>query len=147
MATRSTIAAFTPDGRIEQIYCHWDGYLDNNGVILLLHYTNPEKITELMNLGDISILGKEIGEKHDFNSSDKDDWCKAYGRDRGEVNIIKRVFENFSDFLNNRDTQGYDYLWNGFEWLVDSDESTENNEYHPFTSLRDECILAKISLE
>ena len=31
MATRSTIAMEQPDGRVMQIYCHWDGYLGHNG--------------------------------------------------------------------------------------------------------------------
>lgn len=146
MATRSTIAAFLPDGRIEQIYCHWDGYLDNNGVLLLLHYTNPEKIKSLMNLGWLSNLGPEIGEKHPFGASFSD-WCTAYMRDRGDEGYEKSVFENYSDFLENRKIEDYNYLWTGTEWLVEHDESTEHNEYHPFISLRDACIMEKINPE
>ena len=38
MGTRSTIAIQKLDGSVEQIYCHWDGYLDHNGTILKTEY-------------------------------------------------------------------------------------------------------------
>lgn len=145
MATRSSIATFLPDGKIEQIYCHWDGYLSNNGVILLLHYTNLEKIRALMNLGWLSKLGPEIGQKHNFDAS-FNDWCKSYGRDRGDEGSEKILYENYSEFLEKRLDEEYNYLWTGEEWLVESDESTEHDEYHPFVSLRDACIMEKISI-
>ncbi len=37
MATRSTIALEFADGTVEQVYCHWDGYLDHNGALLRDH--------------------------------------------------------------------------------------------------------------
>ena len=45
MGTRSTIGLEYPDGTVRGIYCHWDGYPDNNGKILVEHYTTPEKIS------------------------------------------------------------------------------------------------------
>lgn len=50
------------------------------------HYTDAEKIDALMALGDISVLGSDIGEKHKFRHG-PDDWCDAYGRDRGEEEV------------------------------------------------------------
>jgi hypothetical protein len=44
MATRSRIGIELEDGVIESIYCHWDGYPENNGKILLEHYQDPNKI-------------------------------------------------------------------------------------------------------
>jgi hypothetical protein len=41
MGTRSTIALEFADGTVEQVYCHWDGYLSNNGKILQAHYMDP----------------------------------------------------------------------------------------------------------
>ena len=34
MGTRSTIALEYADGTVEQVYCHWDGYVSHNGLIL-----------------------------------------------------------------------------------------------------------------
>ena len=66
MATRSTIAMKTPEGKIRAIYCHWDGYIDHNGKILIGNYTDPAKVKALIDLGDISSLREEVGEKHTF---------------------------------------------------------------------------------
>ncbi len=57
MGTRSIIAATNLDHTISAIYCHWDGYLSGVGKLLLDHYTNPDDITRLMGLGDLSWLG------------------------------------------------------------------------------------------
>ena len=57
MSTRSSIAIKHEDGSIDAIYCHNDGYLTNNGVILYKNYQDPAKVQQLINLGSISSLG------------------------------------------------------------------------------------------
>ena len=49
MGTRSSIAIKTEDG-IKAIYCHWDGYIDNNGRILKEHYQSPAKTVSYTHL-------------------------------------------------------------------------------------------------
>lgn len=115
MGTRSTIGLEYPDGTVRRIYCHWDGYPDNNGKILVEHYTTPEKISALLDLGDLSSLGAEIGEKHDFDAR-PDGQCTAYGRDRGEDDTEARFFEDSSAFF--RAGQEYDYLFRNGEWWM-----------------------------
>ena len=83
--TRSIIGIEDKKGQVTYIYCNYDGYLEHNGKILKNHYTNLKKVKELMKLGDLSVLGKDIGKKQDFNNP-TDGWCLAYGRDRGEKN-------------------------------------------------------------
>mgnify|MGYP003652617399 FL=1 len=51
MATRSTIAMKTATGQVQAIYCHWDGYIDHNGKVLMTHYTDPAKVAEMIALG------------------------------------------------------------------------------------------------
>ena len=62
MATRSTISIVDKKkgGKGRQIYCHWDGYPENNGAILLEHYKDAEKINELIDLGSISSLRPNV---------------------------------------------------------------------------------------
>lgn len=114
MATRSSISIRNADGSYTGIYCHWDGYLSNNGRILCEHYTNEDKIRELMALGDISVLGEEIGEQHPFDGpcmfSDPNaynaykakfgSWCKAYRRDRGEPDCEARTLPTLEALLD-----------------------------------------------
>jgi hypothetical protein len=84
--------------RVRGVYCHWDGYLEHNGVILGGSYRNTDKINALIGLGDLSVLRNEVGEKHDFNNMKRDapqrvnGWTTAYHRDRGDE-LRQRVFD------------------------------------------------------
>lgn len=113
MATKSHIGKKLQDGSVKYIYCHYDGYPEHNGEILKEHYTDEAKIDALLKLGDLSILGPEIGEKQDFNdrSTHNKDWCVAYGRDRGEANTTARI-SKMKDFIE----QNYNYVWENGEW-------------------------------
>lgn len=121
MATRSTIALEFADGTVQQVYAHWDGYLDGNGAILAEHYTNPFKVRDLIDLGDISSLGENIGERHPFSpfgEGDKAAYDEAkeggattfYGRDRGETGIEARKFKDVADYEANGQQEEYDYI-------------------------------------
>jgi hypothetical protein len=123
MATRSTIALEFADGTVGQVYCHWDGYLSNNGKILLESYTDPFKVRELIDLGDLSSLSAEIGEKHSFDNpgmfgtpayeaykEQYGNMCKFYGRDRGEEGVAARYFKDFADYAENHECQEYEYI-------------------------------------
>jgi hypothetical protein len=113
MATRSTIGILNADNTITSIYCHWDGYPENNGEILVKHYTDEAKIRKLLSLGALSSLGAEIGEKHDFNQRSDD--CTFYGRDRGETGGSSTDHHSLFYFLNNGEE--YNYLFAGDKWL------------------------------
>lgn len=136
MATRSNIAYQAVDGTIHSIYCHWDGYPEHNGKILNDHYTNIEKIKQLIELGSLSSLGPEIGESHDFDArynggEVKEDWVMAYHRDRGEELRIS-VYDNVVDWID--DMEEYAYLWDGRNWLV-NDHGEKDGEGYPVFDL------------
>ena len=124
MATRSTIAMEQPDGRVMQVYCHWDGYLDNNGRILQEHYRDRAKVLALMMLGSISSLRPEIGQAHDFDNryaegDPREQWCVAYGRDRGETDVEAHVFTDFRDYVDNHQYEEYEYIFRSDDqWYV-----------------------------
>ena len=109
MATRSTIALEFADGTVGQIYCHWDGYLAHNGQILFQSYQDPFKVRELIDLGDVSVLHANIGDKHDFNER-YEEGCTFYGRDRGETGIEARYFANFAEYRANAQSEEYNYI-------------------------------------
>jgi hypothetical protein len=123
MGTRSTIALEFADGSVGQVYCHWDGYLDHNGRILNDHYSDPIKLRNLIDLGDLSSLGPEIGDKHEFDcpykygTPEAKAWheqnhkvCTFYGRDRGETDTQVRMFKDYMDYHKNADSQEYNYI-------------------------------------
>jgi hypothetical protein len=121
MATRSRIAIKLED-KILSIYCHYDGYLEGVGNTLKNHYQDPAKIQSLMYLGDLSVLGPEIGDKQDFNdyNSQNKEWCLAYGRDRGETGIEADEFKDVDSLLNYVKDSDQEYLYlydNGWKYL------------------------------
>ena len=113
MSTRSNIGIRNTDGTIEYIYCHFDGYPEHNGEILTQYYTNDNRVKELLKLGDLSVLGKFIGEKQDFDNRIKD-YCLAYGRDRGETGVSSST-TTLENLLSN-DIIDYTYIFDGDYW-------------------------------
>jgi hypothetical protein len=109
MATRSTIALEYADGTIGQVYCHWDGYLEHNGRILFESYQDPFKLRELIDLGDVSVLHANIGEKHEFNQR-YENGCTFYGRDRGETGIEARKFADFDMYRLTHQYEEFEYI-------------------------------------
>lgn len=88
MSTRCRIGIEQPDGTIKSIYCHHDGYYEGVGTVLQKYYDTPEKINELMELGDISCLGKKYDQEMstlDWHRYDKD--LTAEQRKKVEENI------------------------------------------------------------
>ena len=134
MATRSTIALEFADGTVEQVYCHWDGYLAHNGHILQNHYSNPFILRDLIDLGGLSSLRRDIGEKHAFSQFDlpkeeveafvkrTENMCTFYARDRGEKLVVHK-FADFEDYLAHHAYEEYEYILrndNGVAvWFVD----------------------------
>lgn len=113
MATRSLIGVLNTDATVDYIYCHWDGYPEHNGRILVEHYADMDKVNELIKLGDLSVLGKEIGEKQDFDNR-TEGWCLAYGRDRGEKNTSVRT-QHYNDIVKDQNVD-YVYVFDGDYW-------------------------------
>ena len=115
MATRSYIGVRNLDASVDYIYCHFDGYPSNNGKILTENYQDMDKVNTLLKLGDLSVLGMEIGEKQDFNNPRLGmDWCLAYGRDRGEKNVSVKNGD-YNELIKDQNVD-YVYIFDGDYW-------------------------------
>lgn len=122
MSTRSYIGVRNLDSSVDYIYCHFDGYPDHNGKILTEHYSNINRVNELLNLGDLSVLGAELGEKQDFNKRVRD-CCLAYGRDRGESNVDKKN-GGYDELITDQNVD-YVYIFDGDYWECHSTYNPE----------------------
>ena len=60
MSTHANIAILKPNGDIQSIYCHFDGYPQHVGQILHDHYNHQERVEQLIALGNISCLGEKL---------------------------------------------------------------------------------------
>lgn len=140
MSTHSRIGIKNEDGSVESIYCHFDGGLDYNGMVLSRSYVDEAKVRELIALGDISSLGSHIGEKHpslthmilkqqhkkgkkkmpNFQKyKDKyGDWVLAYGRDCGEEGTEAK--RDPSEAAYRRRDESYLYLFKDSKWFCKS---------------------------
>jgi len=112
MGTRSRIAVMHGDN-CKSVYCHWDGYLEHNGRILLEHY-DSSKANHLVALGDISSLDRNVeipeGESHSFQVP-LDGITTFYGRDRKENGTEFKTDTTFEAFLERADGCGAEYYY------------------------------------
>ena len=110
MGTRSTIAIEFADQSVSQIYCHWDGYLDNNGKILRNNYTDPFKVRELIDLGDFSALRDTVAETKEGAYSQRGEDCTA------------RRYMDVTEYFADCQQEEYDYILRQVEgkavWFV-----------------------------
>jgi hypothetical protein len=116
MATRSYIGIRNTDASVDYIYCHFDGYPSGVGATLVEHYADMDKVNALMKLGDLSVLGNQIGGQQDFNdrSTHNPNWCLAYGRDRNEPNTSVKTGD-YSKLINDHSVD-YVYVFDGDYW-------------------------------
>jgi hypothetical protein len=90
MSTRSTIALEFADGTVQQVYCHFDGYLSGVGAELVNGYSDPFALRELIDGGDMSCIGAPYTE-------------------RGEE-LYVRKFKDYADYVKNGQDEEYDYI-------------------------------------
>lgn len=96
MATRSTIALEYADGTVGQIYCHWDGYLEHNGRVLLEQYKDPFKVRNMLDRGDMSSLDSDVS------------GCNFYA-DRGEK-CPQRMYKDFAEYKRKAQMEEFNYI-------------------------------------
>lgn len=124
MSTRSTIALEFADGTVQQVYCHFDGYLSGIGTELATDYMDPFKLRELIAGGDMSSIGSPYTERGE------------------ELNI--RKYKNADDYFAECQQEEYDYILrniNGVatwfvrfyatdgEWITLADARLKEQEY------------------
>ena len=85
MGTRSRVGVMHGD-IVKSVYCHYDGYLEHTGKILLEHY-NSAKANELVALGDNSGVQETVSEMNFY-------------KDRGETDVEWAVAHTFEEFLD-----------------------------------------------
>ena len=140
MSTRSLIGTLNSDNTARVIYCHWNGYPEVQLPMLIRYYNTPEKVNELLELGDISYLGKWVkpdeGVKHTFKKP-ADGVTVAYHRDRGEeyeppfVTVFDRLFRE------------YDGCWIEYFYLFDEPYRLVRQIGRSNVSIQDKTIFLR----
>ena len=117
MATRSLIGIKLNDNIVKTIYCHWDGYPEHNGQLLMNNYTSPSAVFDLLELGDLSSLAETPAT------------CKAYHRDRKEpYSMVEARDVDPDELMSVGSEYGVDYVYvynNENEWDCFTVEGTQ----------------------
>lgn len=118
MSTSSLIGKVLDDsGKVECIYCHSDGWVEEPGVgyILKTFYKNPKSVDKLMKLGDLSILG-EIPEDDPnlWQNSENSNKCRTY-KGRGDKDWQSQIYRNPKEAVENVG-QSYNYFYIDGKW-------------------------------
>lgn len=116
MSTSAAIIEKTEMG-YRGIYCNFDGYHSEVGEILKEHYQYPAKITALIDLGDISLLGERINPigKHSWKYPEAGTTV-AYHRDREEEIILPRIGITYEEVAYAIGAD-YNYIFEDGKWL------------------------------
>lgn len=121
MGTRINIGIVNLNDSITAIYCHWDGFPEWNGMILLQQYTSTDIVNQLMLLCHLYSLNEKLypddSKPHTFQNA-QDDVCVAYGRERSESDVDCTTFINIDEFEKyavGTDAE-YQYLFTNGKW-------------------------------
>lgn len=132
------------DNQFKGIYLHFDGYLEQTGVILQQSYSTNQKVTQLINLGACSVLGhsttpSEAVSHFGFDSLHSDKFRQLdieeqqrlrenyysqvhsifYHRDRSEKLDIFN-FSSIQEIIDDRLMIAFTYIFiHGKWWLLD----------------------------
>lgn len=133
MSTPSNIGIINKDKTVTTIYCHWDGYTSHQTPLLLQYYNTEQAVRDLIALGDISMLRKNINPStttHSFNQPEPD-VVVAYHRDRGDkwTECQPKQYKDIKHLMNNNH--------NSYIYLFDSNTNvwkyTKNKRFRIFT--------------
>jgi hypothetical protein len=115
MATRARIGIQLSDESVLSVYHHWDGYPEWLGRILNTHYNTRNKVTELIDGGDMSCAWTNECWSNDVLDRTRQEYGANYYSYRGE-DCPPRHDANKYDYLAEGEEYAYLYTLND-EWV------------------------------
>ena len=132
-STHATVGILNSNGSITSVYVHSDGYPDGSqgvGGKLKKYYNDTKKIKQLISLGDIYFIDKNVvpSGEHSYKNPEKDVTI-AFGRDRGDKDIKPIKSRDKTDFIEEAGDTSYAYLWDpkAKQWLYTDIEDDEED--------------------
>jgi hypothetical protein len=121
MGTRSRIGIQLSDDSILSVYHHWDGYPTWLGRILKTHYNTKEKVSELIDGGDMSCAwtkerwtGKELA-PYVKEIKEEEEYGPQYYAQRGD-DCPPHLDNNVAEYLSDGEEYAYIFTPTG-EWV------------------------------
>ena len=127
MGTRSRIGIQLKDDSILSVYCHYDGYPSFNGKVLREFYNTKEKVSRLINGGNMSCTWTNAG----WNNETLPEMGPLHYTMRGESieDNAPELNKNKSEYLKTADDCGeeYAYLFTSAGWTCYNTRSWDDN--------------------
>ena len=127
MGTRSRIGIQLKDDSILSVYCHYDGYPAFNGRVLREFYNTKEKVSQLINGGDMSCTWTNAG----WNNETLPEMGPLHYTMRGESieNNAPELSKDHGEYLKmSADSdEEYSYLFADGEWICYNTRSWDDN--------------------
>lgn len=116
MSTPCLISKKNSDNTFRTIYCHFDGSLKWAGKKLVTYFNTEELVDKLLDLGDMSALGKipEGYWSETLNFDIEDDRCMTY-RERGEDNTEAEIYSE-EEIQRHSKAYEFNYFFIDGEW-------------------------------
>ena len=113
MGTRSRIGIQLSDDSILSVYCHYDGYPSFNGKVLREFYDTKEKVSELINGGDMSCTWTNAG----WTNETLPESGPLHYTSRGESIDMNapRLDKDMEEFFT--DNEEYSYVFTSAGWV------------------------------
>ena len=121
MSTSGRLGIELADESILSVYCHFDNYPEFNGVKLVEHFNTREKVSSLIDGGDISSLWTNL----DCNNETLPETGPLYYSSRGE-DCPPRLDANKYDYLADGEEYAYIYTLNN-QWVCYNRYQFEDN--------------------
>lgn len=114
MGTRSFISIKHKDNTYSGVYCHWDGYPEHNGKILLEDYQDRAKVVDLIDGGDISSLKTNTTWESTFKDDSYTNTRESqplYYSERGDDDVDPRHFKTYKQMCKYAKGCGCEFLY------------------------------------
>ena len=140
MGTRSRIGIQLSDDSILSVYHHWDGYPEWLGRILNTHYNSKDKVSELIDGGDMSCAwsnerwtGKELA-PYVTEIKEQEEYGPQYYSQRGE-DCPPRLDKNLCEYLLPDNSEEFAYIFRNDQWVCYNMHSFDNTKLPEVVSI------------
>ena len=141
MSTRGRVGLELADGSILSIYSHYDNYPAWAGRILRTHYNTREKVSSLIDGGDVSCLWTDDGFYTSEGKTQRGYYGPLHYSERGE-DCPPRLDVDLLGYLHPDRSEEYAYLFRNGEWVCYDMHQFEDDKHPEIVEIPSGALMA-----
>lgn len=141
MSTRGRVGLELADGSILSIYSHYDNYPAWAGRILRTHYNTREKVSSLIDGGDVSCLWTDDGFYTSEGKTQRGYYGPLHYSERGE-DCPPRLDIDLLGYLHPDKSEEYAYLFRNGEWVCYDMHQFEDDKHPEIVEIPSGALMA-----